>query len=272
MRDEKQVKLANNNSAEESLKFPSVESNEISPLRPHPSSLKILLWDIDGTLMSSVQHGSFRNYFAPVMEQVFGTSGKLHELQVSGMTDFQIFYESLLHEGFTVEAVREKLPEVLEVFPLEMQRVVDGEKTHKLFGGVKEILQATTENPNFVNALLTGNLMPAARIKIGIFGLERYFDFSISAFGENSHDRNDLGFVAVQKAREKFDYNFNPSQFIIIGDTPKDIACARACGAKVVSVATGRSHPPEELAQFNPDVLLEDLTDTTQVLQILESL
>jgi phosphoglycolate phosphatase len=272
MRDEKQSKSIVNNLGKESMKLLAEESTEISSLRPHPSSLKILLWDIDGTLMSSVQHGSFRNYFAPVMKQVFGTSGKLEELQVSGMTDFQIFYESLLHEGFTVESVREKLPELLEVFPLEMQRVVDGEKTHKLFGGVKEILQATKENPKFINALLTGNLTPAARIKIGIFGLERYFDFSISAFGENSHDRNDLGFVAVQKAREKFDYNFNPSQFIIIGDTPKDIACARTCGAKVISVATGRNHPSEELAEFNPDVLLEDLTDTAQVLQILESL
>ena len=248
------------------------ENFEKQPPIPN-HELRILLWDIDGTLMSSVVNGAFRIYFAPVMKQIFGTSGRLEELQVSGMTDFQIFYESLKDEGFTVETVRAKMPELLEVFPVEMKRAVGGGgKTHKLLGGIEEILRATDENPRFINALLTGNLSPAARIKIGIFGLEKYFDFSISAFGENSHDRNDLGFIAIQKANEKFAFEFHPSQFIVIGDTPKDIACARACGAKVVSVATGRSHPPEELAQFNPDVLIENLTDTRKVLQILEGL
>ena len=255
------------------LQTEQLTDNYLGNSSPVPNDeLRILLWDIDGTLMSSVQNGSFRTYFEPVMRRIFGTSGRLGEIQVSGMTDFQIFYESLQSEGFTIEKVRAKLPELLEIFPLEMKRAIAGDKTHKLFDGVHEILQAASENPRFVNALLTGNLSPAARIKVGLFGLEKYFDFSISAFGEISHDRNDLGFMAIQKANDKFRYNFRPEQFIVIGDTPKDISCARACGAKMVSVATGRSHPPEELARYKPDILLENLTDTKKIIQILETL
>lgn len=271
MRDERNSELTNISLKEDNSNSNS-RGSDYSSLIPHLSSLKILLWDIDGTLMSSVTNGTFRIYFTSVMKQIFGTSGRLEELEVSGMTDFQIFYESLKDEGFTVETVREKLPELLEIFPVEMSRAVDGERTHRLHGGIKEILQATSGNPRFINALLTGNLSPAARIKVEIFGLENYFDFSISAFGEVSHERNDLGFIAIQKANEKFDYEFQPSQFIVIGDTPRDIDCARACGAKVVSVATGKSHPAEELAKFKPDVLIENLTDTQKVLQILENL
>jgi phosphoglycolate phosphatase-like HAD superfamily hydrolase len=63
-----------------------------------------------------------------------------------------------------------------------------------------------------------------------------------------------------------------PEQFIVIGDTPNDIRAARAFGAKMVSVATGKNHPAAELEKFKPDVLLENLSDTKEVLQILKNL
>lgn len=238
---------------------------------PQPST-RILLWDIDGTLMRSVRAGAYKRYFAPSLERVFGTSGSLAEMTVSGMTDFQIALEALQNNGFTVEQIREKIPTMLEVFPVEMRRILDGEQSHVLHGGIKEILEATKANPRYVNGLLTGNLTPAARIKLEKVGLEKEFDFEISAFGEISHSRNDLPFEAIKKAREKFNYEFEPSQFIIIGDTPNDIVCARNCGAKVISVATGRDQTMEGLAKLKPDYLFENFADTRKVLEALESL
>lgn len=235
-------------------------------------SIRILLWDIDGTLMTSTQPGAYKKYFAPSLEKVFGSSGNLEGVTVSGMTDFQIAFEALQDAGFTVEQIREKIPAMLEVFPVEMRRILDGEQTHTLLSGVKALLAATKADPRYINGLLTGNLTPAAKIKLQKVGLEDEFDFEISAFGELSHSRNDLPLDAIKKAQKKFGYQFAPSQFIIIGDTPNDIRCARNCGAKVISVATGRGQTMENLAKFSPDLLFEDFSDTKKVLEALETL
>ena len=80
------------------------------------STLRILLWDIDGTLMRSTVGGAFKEYFAPALERVFGSSGKLADLQVSGMTDMQIAYEALKDEGFTPEQIVGAKEKLLPVF------------------------------------------------------------------------------------------------------------------------------------------------------------
>ena len=77
-----------------------------SSLIPHPSSLRILLWDIDGTLIRSARTGAFKDYTVPMLEEVFGTAGRLPEMRVSGMTDLQIIGEALRDEGFTKEHSR----------------------------------------------------------------------------------------------------------------------------------------------------------------------
>lgn len=245
---------------------------EIHKPQTDQKNVRILLWDIDGTLMTSTQPGAYKKYFAPALEKVFGSAGELDGITVSGMTDFQIAFEALQNAGFTVEQIREKIPVMLEVFPAEMRRILDGEDTHALLGGVKDLLEATKAHPRYINGLLTGNLTPAAKIKLEKVGLEDEFDFEISAFGEISHSRNDLPFEAIKRAQKKFNYQFEPSQFIIIGDTPNDIRCARNCGAKVISVATGRGQTLENLAKFDPDYLFRDFSDTEKVLEALESL
>lgn len=222
--------------------------------------------------MTSVRAGDYKRYFAPALEKVFGTSGNLETMTVSGMTDVQIAFEALQNAGFTIDQIRAEIPTMLEIFPVEMRRILDAEQSHVLLGGVPEILAATKANPRYLNGLLTGNLTPAARIKLEKVGLGDEFDFEISAFGEISHSRNDLPLEAIKKTRKKFDYEFEPSQFIIIGDTPNDIICARSCGAKVISVATGRNQTMEGLAQLKPDFLFENFTDTEKILKALESL
>lgn len=245
----------------------------ISDLTPEiDANTRILLWDIDGTLMTSVRAGAYKRYFSPALEKVFGTSGRLAEMTVSGMTDFQIAFEALQNQGFTLDQIREKIPAMLDVFPVEMRKILDNEQSHILLGGVKEILAQTAANPRFVNGLLTGNLTPAARIKLEKVGLENEFDFDISAFGEISHSRNDLPFEAIRKAKEKFNYDFAPAQFIIVGDTPNDIICARNCGAKIVSVATGRGQTMTGLAKLKPDYLFEDFSNVEKVLEVLNKL
>ncbi|HEX9962145.1 MAG TPA: HAD hydrolase-like protein [Pyrinomonadaceae bacterium] len=140
------------------------------------------------------------------------------------------------------------------------------------FYAAREILAETEKNPRFINALLTGNLSVAAEIKLKSVGLWHYFENAPNAFGEISHDRRELATEAGRLFNDFYKFDFKPAQFVVIGDTPNDIACARAFGAKAVAVATGRNQSRETLAENAPDYLLNDLSDTEKVLEILENL
>ena len=236
------------------------------------SSLRILLWDIDGTLIRSARMGAFKDYTIPMLEGVFGTRGRLMEMTVSGMTDLQIVMEALRDEGFTHEQIRERLDDLRVRYMQEMERVtsVDSE-FFTLLPGAREVLEATTRDPRYHNALLTGNIEPAAHLKMKLVGLSAFFDLP-GAFGDESHDRRDLPELAAARINAHLNLDLQPSQFIIIGDTPNDIACARHFGAKAVAVATGRMNPAANLLACEPDALLPDLSDVELVMRTFAEL
>lgn len=257
----------------EKPKAKSEIENQKSKIRRQLSEIRILLWDIDGTLLSSTRHGAFKEYFAPAMEKIYGSAGKLLEMKVSGMTDSQIAYEALKDEGFSPQQIFGKIKEFTAAVKKGMARFVrEREEPYRLLPGVKEILTATANNPRFISALLTGNFRVGAEIKLKYFDLWKYFKDKPNTFGEVSHDRRQLAKAAGENIEKFLRVELNHKQFIVIGDTPNDIACARALGAKMVSVATSKIHPKEELAKYKPDVLLDDLSDTKEVLRVLESL
>ena len=236
--------------------------------------LRVLLWDIDGTLMRSARAGAFKDYTIPVLESVFGTAGRLREMTVSGMTDWQIVLEALSPEGFTSEQVRERMLELRELYVAELERVSSLEHEEPLFQllpGVREVLEAAREHPRYESALLTGNVKPAAQLKMRLVGLSEFFTLP-GAFGDDSHDRRDLPAIALRRVSRRLGIKLVPSQLIVIGDTPNDIACARHLGARAVGVGTGRINNVETLRPHNPDVLLPDLSDTEAVMRALDSL
>ncbi|HVG38832.1 MAG TPA: HAD family hydrolase [Pyrinomonadaceae bacterium] len=233
--------------------------------------LRILLWDIDGTLIRSARHGAFKDYTIPMLERVFGTAGRLDEVSVSGMTDLQIVGEALRDEGFTPAQIRERLADLSASLVSEMERVTRGEELFYLLPGVREILGAVREHPRYRSALLTGNIEPAARLKMRLVGLDDFFTLP-GAYGDDSHDRRDLPRLAAARIARELQIELRPEQFIVIGDTPNDIDCARHFGARVVAVATGRSHHLEHLLEHRPDVVLPDLADTAAVLRVFDSL
>lgn len=245
------------------------------------SSLRILLWDIDGTLMRSVRAGSFKDYTIPMLEEVFGTAGRLPEMKVSGMTDLQIVGEALKHEGFTHEHIRERVHELRESYMNAMHKFTrNGEEVFELLPGVREVLQAVHEHPRYRSALLTGNIEPAAYLKMELVGLSEFFDLP-GAFGDESHDRRDLPALAAARIREHLQrerpedspqLELAPEQFIVIGDTPNDVECARHFGARSLAVGTGRLYSHEDIVECKPDALLTDLSDVDEVMQTLAEL
>ena len=252
------------------MSFDAAPALKFQNIKTNLADARILLWDIDGTLMRSLRAGAYKEYFVPALVRVFGTAGALDTMQVAGMTDTQIAYEALRGEGFSLADIYARLDELLAVFEEEMSRVLAAaDNPYGVFPGVREILAATHGHPLLVNSLLTGNLSCAAEIKLRYVDLWRYFEFAPHAFGEISHERGELAGEAGRRISEFFSGEIKPEHFIVIGDTPNDIACARAFGARAVAVATGRNHPKEELAKYQPDVLLAGLEDTNKVLETL---
>src|SRR5215210_8393597 len=115
-----------------------------------PEDLRVLLWDIDGTLLRSARRGAFKDYTVPVLEGVFGTAGRLPEMAVSGMTDLQIVAEALRDEGFTHEQIRERIDDLRTRYMQEMERAVsqDGELFYVL-PGARVVLEATHKHPRY---------------------------------------------------------------------------------------------------------------------------
>jgi len=248
------------------------KSEQISSFILPPSSFRVLLWDLDGTLVRGRRFGAFKDYTVPMLEKVFGTAGSLHGLVVSGMTDLQIVEEALRSEGITREQINSRRDELLTCYMDEMKRATgNGLQILEAMPGAREVLQAVNEHPCYASALLTGNIEPAAQLKVEITGLAEFFQLP-GAFGNESFDRCDLPAIAAQRINEHLGEKFEPDQFIVIGDTPNDIACARHFGARVLAVATGRVHSAEELRAHNPDALLPDLLDAELVIQTLDQL
>ncbi len=137
--------------------------------------------------------------------------------------------------------------------------------------GVREALEAVSRHPRYRCAVLTGNFETTARYKLNLVDLSDYFDLP-GAFGDHSFDRRDLPNLAAQRIRSHLATELQPSQFIIIGDTPDDIACAHHFGARSIGVATGHSYTIDELLACNPDAVLTDLSDTDQFMRTLERL
>ena len=148
----------------------------------------------------------------------------------------------------------------------------NGEQFFELLPGVREVLQAVNDHPRYQSALVTGNIEPAAYLKMEIgrsLGILRTLP---GAFGDESHDRRDLPALAADRIRKHLQLDLAPEQFIVIGDTPNDIECAQHFGARSLAVGTSRFYSKEELEHCKPDAILPDLTNVTLVLETLDNL
>src|SRR5207253_525496 len=151
----------------------------------------------------------------------------------------------------------------------ELERITTaGTPPYLPLPGAHATLAATAADPRYRNALLTGNVERAAFMKLRFVGLADFFQLP-GAYGDDSHDRRELPALAAARIAAHLGLTLAPAQFIVIGDTPNDIACARHFGARAVAVATGRTYTARDLIVHQPDALLADLTDTDAVLRTL---
>jgi phosphoglycolate phosphatase-like HAD superfamily hydrolase len=218
--------------------------------------MKLYLFDLDGTLLTT--DGAGRTALKLASADVFGVSEDLSNVTIAGNTDSRIGWEILAKHGIPVNETA--LNRLLGAY---LARLVDQLKLNpgRILPGVVQLLDRLTQADVGVG-LLTGNVRRGADLKLGAHGVRRYFEFG--AFGDDDFDRNKLGPIALERAQAWYKTSFSPDETFVIGDTPRDVACARAFGARPVAVATGQ-YSSEELAATQPDFLFSDLANLEKI-------
>ncbi|MDQ3624026.1 MAG: haloacid dehalogenase-like hydrolase [Verrucomicrobiota bacterium] len=184
-------------------------------------------------------------------------------IEIAGRTDSAIARQIL--RRCAQQASPENLARLLDGYVHWLDKLLP-QTQGRLLPGIVPLLDALHARPDVVLALLTGNLQRGAELKLTHYGVWHYFEFG--AYADDHHDRNELGHFARSRARERHGIEFPPEKIYVLGDTPHDIACARAIGANAVAIATG-SFNREQLASYGPDFLFDDLSDATAVLTAL---
>lgn len=222
--------------------------------------MKLILFDIDGTLV--LTGGAGLRAMTRASQDVFGAGDGFDRVPMNGRTDAWIVAQLAACHGMACD------PPALQQFRDTYVRHLSSEvhlpgPRKGVMPGVRPLLDVLSGRSDVFLGLLTGNFEPGARIKLEYFGLWRYF--KCGAFGDEAHDRNLLLAAALRRVRAAGGPPVAPWDIVIVGDTPLDVAVARAGGAKSVAVATG-SHDVETLRASGADVVLQDLTEIPVVL------
>jgi phosphoglycolate phosphatase len=227
---------------------------------------KLVLFDIDGTLLSVSNIN--RTVLANALKEVYGTEGSTGSHNFAGKMDNIIIYEVLESAGVSKATIARKFDQAKATY-IEMFQAQAKASDVMLMAGVRELLDELSVRSELMLGLLTGNFEESGRHKLRLPFIDHYFPFG--AFADDANNRNALPSVAVEKAYRMTGKRFSDREIIIIGDTEHDIVCSRVLNSKSIAVATG-TYSTKELKKHNPDVLLENLSQTDLVIsEILRS-
>lgn len=215
----------------------------------------LLLWDIDCTLIDS--GGAGERALKLSLKNEFGIMDDLRWLEYFGRTDLWIARALLEKHHFAADSanVSKFLEGYLKALTEQMHN-----PNARVLPGVLEILRTVAASDTWVQGLLTGNLRRGAAIKLGHLGLQDFFPFG--AFADDAEHRDELGPIASRRAADHHGDAFCPERIIVVGDTPHDISCGKAIGARTIAVATGR-YAREQLNAYAPSALFDTLEDVS---------
>lgn len=223
----------------------------------------LLLWDIDGTLITTDRAGE-RALLLAVKEMFNIDLGEKFPVDLHGRTDRIIAKDILEHiahqysEELMTKFANAYLRQLVKTLPQGKARVLPG---------IIEALTAVASHPEIHQGLLTGNLAAGAEIKLSYLGLWHHFSFG--AYADDSHNRNELGPFALKRAEAQLGRTFTPDNVIVIGDTPHDVTCGKVISAKTVAVATG-AYSVAHLEACNPTCTFADFSDPSGFIRWIE--
>ncbi len=224
------------------------------------------LFDIDGTLISSGEAGT--RSLNRAFHTLFGVKDAFRGIKMAGKTDIQIMKEGLVAHG--IPPTQDNLDAMVQMYLRYLQSEIEN-PWRRLMPGVREFLEHLTEKGH-PTGLLTGNLQDGARIKLSPFGLNPYFP--TGAFGSDHEERDALLTIALRRSAPLLDHSdgdLTPQRCIVVGDTPRDVRCAKVHGAWSLGVCTG-PYDRESLLRAGADLVVEDLSEMEVVLEFVEEI
>lgn len=224
----------------------------------------LILFDIDGTLCLTGRAGW--RAMNRACHEVVGTDDAMASVEFAGRTDWSILTDVMAKYGRTVDAalLADLRDRYVRHLADEIQHPGTGVKD--VMPGINPLLEQLQGRDDVALALLTGNFLEGARIKLEYFDLWKYFP--CGAFGGDASSRNDLVPIALTRARQCGIVNGEPSKVLVVGDTPNDVECALVAGATPVGVATG-GYSAEDLRAAGAEIVFQDLSDIDSFLGLL---
>ena len=249
--------------------FPAIDAFAIRLESPEPGdsrAVRLVLWDIDGTLVRTGPHG--REAFGTAFTAVFGREVDVSDLPMAGRTDHAITMALLEEQG--IDDRESHLDRVFAELTaaLEARREAIAAEGRAL-PGARAALEVLGRRDDVTQSLLTGNLEVNAALKLSAFGLAELVDLEIGGYGSDPHTtRSDLVGAARGKAARLRGLHVEASDTVLIGDTPLDVEAAHTAGARAVAVATG-PYSVDELQETGAHAVLEDLSDLSALMAAL---
>lgn len=223
--------------------------------------MNAILFDIDGTLIQT--GGAGRAALDAALLDVFSIPEGTKGVTLSGRTDTGIRTE--VFQKHQIEDSPENRARFLAAYLEHLPRLLV-QRRGAVLPGITTLLHELSRLPNALLGLLTGNVREGARLKLEHFDL--YHHFAFGGFGDDHCHRDDVARCALAALHVHHRSAVDPDRIWVIGDTPSDIRCARAVGARAVAVATGE-YSYEQLQAEDPDLLFADLADAEELLEMI---
>ncbi len=222
----------------------------------------ICLFDIDGTLLRT--GGAGQKAMERALTDVFGVPNPCEDIPAAGRTDRAITHDLFTHHELSPNS--QQWEEFQTVYFRHLNTTL-AELEGAVLPGISKLLNHIATRSDVSMGLLTGNFREAARIKLQHHKIDQHFAYG--GYGDHHHNRDDVARVAYAEACRHWKREIHPQTVCVIGDTPSDVKCARAIGARAIAVATGM-FTVDELAQSQPDELYEDFSSPELFLARLE--
>ena len=228
---------------------------------------KLVLFDIDGTILLS--GGAGRRALVRVMVTAGADPDVFGNIRFDGKTDPQIIVELLREAGHEWSGQQEMIETLSDQYLdlLESELAAKDAPPPTLMPGVTTLLDALHQDERATLGLVTGNLARGAALKLRSVGLDPE-RFVIGAFGSDSPHRPDLPAIAADRAKSLFGHAPSGHDVVIIGDTPADVTCGQAIGARAIGVATG-SYSADDLRDAGAYLVVDDLVETRRILDVI---
>lgn len=227
--------------------------------------MNYLMWDVDGTLL--LTGGAGKDAMINVIKDYYFLDAFDFTSSLAGRTDSEIIkavVTRLRGRCSSAEAAG-----LLIRYQMELPKQLPLHKGRVLKNVEKTLAYFAQPESKYINCLLTGNIRSGAQEKLAYYNLDKYFSFDNSVFGEASENREDLAKIAFARFYLNHNQSFTPDRMIFIGDTPNDVNCAHAIGARCLVVLDGSGYKSEDFTACQPWRIIDCLPDDPRDLEKL---